>query len=80
MDNRMKKVLCPIKNEKTNKTYWMRIGNAFLNRDGSTNVYLDAYPANGKLQIRDIDDRDAGPRSSGEGGARFAATTDDLPF
>ena len=53
-----KKVLCPLKNEKTGKTYWMRIGNAFVNRDGSTNVYLDALPANGKLHIRDLDTDD----------------------
>jgi len=81
MNNLMKKVLCPIKNEKTNKTYWMRIGNAFTNRDGSTNVYLDAYPANGRLQIRDIDDRDraSAPRSSDDRHAGLAVS-DDLPF
>ncbi len=50
-----KKVLCPLTNPKTGKTYWMRVGAAFVNRDGSTNVYLDAYPTNGKLQIRDLD-------------------------
>jgi hypothetical protein len=44
--------------ERKGKTYWMRIGSAYLNNDGSTNVYLDAYPANGKLQIRDLDERD----------------------
>ena len=51
-----KKVLCPM--ERQGKTYWMHIGNAFTNVDGSTNVYLDAFPANGKLQIRDLDERD----------------------
>ena len=56
MSNNRKKVLCPM--ERQGKTHWMRVGSAFINSDGSTNVYLDAYPANGKLQIRDLDDRD----------------------
>jgi hypothetical protein len=48
-----KKVLCPM--ERQGKTYWMRIGSAFENSDGSINVYLDAFPANGKLKIMDAD-------------------------
>ncbi len=54
--SKRKKVLCPM--ERQGRTHWMRVGSAFLNADGSTNVYLDAYPANGKLQIRDLDERD----------------------
>lgn len=80
--NGMMKVLCPITNERTSKTYWMRIGVAFPNRDGSTNVYLDAYPANGKLQIRELDERDR-ERANGRDGSEVAevsATTDGLPF
>ena len=53
--NRSKKVLCPVE-KKNGKTWWMSIGNAYLNNDGSTNVYLSAYPKNGVLQIRDWDD------------------------
>ena len=49
--------------DRQGKTYWMRIGNAFQNLDGSTNVYLDAFPANGKLQIRDLDERDEAKRA-----------------
>lgn len=61
----MLKVLCPVES-KNGKTYWIRIGNAFINRDGSTNVYLNAYPTSGKLQIREFDehsrdDDDLGP-------------------
>ena len=56
MSQNRKKVLCPM--ERQGRTHWMRIGSAFINSDGSTNVYLDAFPANGKLQIRDLDDRD----------------------
>jgi hypothetical protein len=51
----MLKVLCPVEG-RNGKTFWIRIGNAFTNRDGSTNVYLDAYPTSGKLQIRPFDD------------------------
>lgn len=58
----MKKVLCPIKSKDGEKTFWMRVGSAFVNRDGSLNVYLDANPINGKLQIRELDERDERPR------------------
>lgn len=34
------------------KAKWLKIGTAFVNRDGSINVLLDAYPRDGKLQIR----------------------------
>lgn len=35
------------------KKFWLRIGAAFTNRDGSLNVYMDALPTNGQLQIRE---------------------------
>ncbi len=35
------------------KPIWLRIGAAFVNRDQSLNVRLDAYPQNGTLHIRD---------------------------
>lgn len=35
------------------KSFWVRVGTAFVNRDGSLNVYLDAMPTNGKLHIRE---------------------------
>ena len=35
------------------RKYWLRIGIAFVNRDGSMNVRLDAIPTNGMLHIRD---------------------------
>lgn len=38
------------------RPFWVRVGSAFENRDGSLNVYLDALPVNGKLQVR-INDR-----------------------
>jgi hypothetical protein len=61
-----KKVLCPMQN-KAGKTYWVRMGSAFTNKDGSTNVYLDALPVNQKLQIRDLTEEDRKPWSERRG-------------
>ncbi len=36
----------------TKKTRWTRVGRAFVNRDGSYTVYLDALPTGGKMQLR----------------------------
>jgi hypothetical protein len=35
------------------RSFWVRIGAAFVNRDGSFNVKLDALPVNGSLHIRE---------------------------
>lgn len=32
---------------------WVKAGSAWINRDGSLNVYLDALPLEGKLHIRE---------------------------
>jgi hypothetical protein len=42
------------------------VGAAFVNRDGSLNVRLDAMPVNGELQIRDYQPREAREAASGE--------------
>jgi hypothetical protein len=34
------------------KPIWVKIGACFPNRDGSLNVFLDALPINGRMQIR----------------------------
>ena len=47
--------------ERGTKRHWLRIGLAFVNRDGSLNVKLDAVPLTGLLQIRD-----QAPPSDGE--------------
>jgi hypothetical protein len=73
-----KKVLCPL--DRNGKTYWMRIGSAFINKDGSTNVYLDAYPTDRKLQIRDLDARDLQPRRREAGDDGPSLSDGDLPF
>ncbi|MFT3923152.1 MAG: hypothetical protein QM778_11525 [Myxococcales bacterium] len=35
------------------KDLFLRVGNAFPNRDGSTTLLLDAVPIGGKLHVRD---------------------------
>lgn len=81
--SRMLKVITPVEN-KNGKTFWIRVGNAFPNRDGSTNVYLNAYPTSGKLQIREIDDprpsRDDASPAPADPGAQPGSAGDDLPF
>lgn len=47
------------------KSYWNRIGVAFVNRDGSLTVKLEALPINGEIQIRDQKERD-GESSRGD--------------
>jgi hypothetical protein len=49
----MKQVLAMT--ERGGKTYWSRIGIAFVNRDGSITAKLDAVPVSGQLQIREWD-------------------------
>ena len=41
------------------KAFWQKIGRAYVNKDGSLNVHLNALPLNGELNIRD-------PRLRGE--------------
>jgi hypothetical protein len=45
------------------KAVWMKLGIAHVNQDHSINVYLDALPMGGKLQIRE---EDVKPRYGGD--------------
>jgi hypothetical protein len=44
------------------KPFWVAIGSAWTNKDGSFNLRLDALPANGQITVRPRkdEDRDAG--------------------
>ena len=42
------------------RKHWLRIGLAFVNRDGSLNVRIDAVPLTGRLHIRDDSQRMGG--------------------
>jgi hypothetical protein len=58
------------------KPFWLRIGWAHVNRDGSYNIHLDATPINGKLQVRDYtprEQRDDGPFGGRSPEPRLAA-------
>ena len=35
------------------KSQWNKVGVAFQNKDNSINVFLDAFPKDGKVQLRD---------------------------
>lgn len=51
---KMKAVYTIVDREADKKSFWLRIGSAFINRDGSLNVTLDAFPVSGRLHIRDL--------------------------
>jgi hypothetical protein len=50
------------------KSFWMKIGQAFDNKDGSLGVSLDCLPVNGRLQIRRP--REEGDQRPGQGSFR----------
>lgn len=41
--------------ERAGKSYWTRIGRAYVNADGSLNVQLECLPISGTMQIRDTE-------------------------
>ena len=53
----MKGVWNIVENDSRERPIWVRVGTAFVNRDGSLNVYLDSLPLNGKLHIRELQPR-----------------------
>lgn len=57
MENGKMKIVYVI-SQRNNKSYWNRVGVAFVNSDGSINVKLEAVPVSGELQIRDYSARD----------------------
>ena len=52
-ERRWKAVYTIVDGQKGDRKYWLRIGIAFMNRDQSLNVKLDAMPVNGTLHIRE---------------------------
>jgi hypothetical protein len=52
------KIVYTVVTSKNGKSAWVKLGAGWINSDGSLNLKLDAYPANGTLQVRD-NDRDA---------------------
>lgn len=52
--------------ERDGRSFWSRIGVAFVNRDGSLNVRLESLPVNGEMQVRDYV-----PREESETNGRY---------
>lgn len=57
------------------KPFWTRIGVAFVNRDGSFSVYLDAAPLDGKLHIREWRDESHASTAAAAAAAPAAEAT-----
>lgn len=53
MGNNPPKEVYNIIEGKDGKARWVKIGSAFVNRDGSINALLDVFPRDGKIQIRE---------------------------
>ncbi len=49
----------PEKPNEEKRTWWVKAGTAWVNRDGSLNVYLDVLPLDGKLHVREFDEKRA---------------------
>jgi hypothetical protein len=49
----MKYVYTIIEREGLEKSQWIRVGVAFVNKDQSLNLRLDALPVNGMLHVRE---------------------------
>jgi hypothetical protein len=45
----------------SDKSFWSKIGSAWINRDLSINIQLDALPVNGKLHLREQLERTTEP-------------------
>ena len=52
--------------ERGDKTFWVKIGAAFGNRDSSLSVVLDALPTDGRLQIRPAEPRERNEAPGGQ--------------
>ncbi len=50
------------------KTIWVKAGSAWMNRDGSLNIYLDVLPLDGKLHVREATKDDTQSQSPPEEG------------
>ena len=49
----MKDVFTIIEKEGWDKAIWRKVGAAFDNKDGSLTLFLDAFPVNGNLHVRE---------------------------
>jgi len=73
-NSKTKRVAYTVVERSEGKSYWLRVGTAFENRDGSLNVYLDAIPVNGRLQIREYQPDEEHDGSQSRGGTSAAGS------
>ncbi len=66
MANLVKDVFTVIKRENMKRGFWVKIGNAFENRDHSLTVSLNALPMDGRLIVRDRNEPLSGLRQEVE--------------
>ncbi len=63
------------------KSFWHRIGVAFVNQDGSLNVKLQAFPVHGEMQIRDYVPREGTvPSTAASSPLGDPPSDDNIPF
>ena len=69
--------------ERGERSFWNRIGVAYVNKDGSLNIKLDAMPVNGTMHVRDWTPRDEMPearnRTNGSSRSAGSQAIDELP-
>jgi hypothetical protein len=61
------------------KSFWVRIGVGFTNRDGSLNLKLDAIPVNATLHVRDWEPYDKRADTVDAPARNRSSRADDLP-
>ena len=60
------KVVYMITEREGARSLWTRVGSAWVNRDGSTTLRLEAIPLSGTLQVRDPDPRPMATNGGGQ--------------
>ncbi len=66
-EKKMLEAFTIVKRDGQEKAWWVRIGTAWHNNDGSINVILDALPVNGKIQLREPQPKDDRQQRGGGG-------------
>lgn len=53
LPNNKRLTVFSIKDTADKRSVWVKAGSAWVNRDGSLNVYLDVLPLEGRLHVRE---------------------------
>jgi len=63
------------KHNNPKENHWIRMGTAYVNRDNSINIYLEAFPSSFQLQLREFDEDELRKRDPQE-----APPAGEMPF